>query len=371
MATPVAAVVLLLSIFNGLEDMVRTLYKAVDADLIVTPAEGSTLRISDIDTVAMRQIDGIRRFSLSLEQGVMVEAGEQLAIVPLKGVDQNFGATLPMGETIVLGTFTTQLGESNSLVMGSTALQQLGIAPSQAVGTPVNLYAINRKRISSLLPIGGYTRRTLPVAGVYNLDEENGKRIYTSLRMAQQLFNYPDRISAIELSLEADASPKQVIAELERCAKVGIRCLTREQSNSIYRLMALEKWGVFFIAVVVMLIASLSIVGTLVMVIIDKERDMQTMRTLGASPAMIRDIFVAEGHIMAAISLVAGVLLGSALALAQQHWGMVGIDTQTLLISAYPVEVHLSDILLTIVSYIVIAHIVIKLTVRATTRHQI
>ena len=104
---------------------------------------------------------------------------------------------------------------------------------------------------------------------------------------------------------------------------------------------------------------------------IDKERDMQTMRTLGASPAMIRDIFVAEGHIMAAISLVAGVLLGSALALAQQHWGMVGIDTQTLLISAYPVEVHLSDILLTIVSYIVIAHIVIKLTVRATTRHQI
>ncbi len=371
MATPVAAVVLLLSIFNGLEDMVRTLYKAVDADLIVTPAEGSTLRISDIDTVAMRQIDGIRRFSLSLEQGVMVEAGEQLAIVPLKGVDQNFGATLPMGKTIVLGTFTTQLGESNSLVMGSTALQQLGIAPSQAVGTPVNLYAINRKRISSLLPIGGYTRRTLPIAGVYNLDEENGKRIYTSLRMAQQLFNYPDRISAIELSLEADASPKQVIAELERCAKVGIKCLTREQSNSIYRLMALEKWGVFFIAVVVMLIASLSIVGTLVMVIIDKERDMQTMRTLGASPAMIRDIFVAEGHIMAAISLVAGVLLGSALALAQQHWGMVGIDTQTLLISAYPVEVHMSDILLTIVSYIVIAHIVIKLTVRATTRHQI
>ena len=150
-----------------------------------------------------------------------------------------------------------------------------------------------------------------------------------------------------------------------------VRALTRNESNSIYRLMALEKWGVFFIALVVMLIASLSIVGTLVMVIIDKQQDMHTMRTMGASPALIRDIFIAEGPLMAAISLVGGVVLGGALALAQQHWGMVGIDTQTLLISAYPVEVHLSDILLTIVSYILIAHIVIKLTVRAATRHQI
>jgi lipoprotein-releasing system permease protein len=243
--------------------------------------------------------------------------------------------------------------------------------PSSAVGQQVNLYAINRKRISSLLPIGGYTRRTMPIAGVYNIDEENGRRIYTSLRMAQQLLNYPNRISAVEFSLSADASPKEVAAQIAQCASVEVRALTRNESNSIYRLMALEKWGVFFIALVVMLIASLSIVGTLVMVIIDKQQDMHTLRTMGASPALIRDIFIAEGHLMAAISLVGGVVLGGALALAQQHWGMVGIDTQTLLISAYPVEVHLSDILLTIVSYIIIAHIVIKLTVRATTRHQI
>ena len=371
MATPVAAVVLLLSIFNGLEDMVRSLYKAVDADLIVLPAEGTTMRVSDIDTMAMRRIEGVKSFSLSLEQGVMAEVGEQRVIVPLKGVDEHFGATLPMGGCVVIGTFTTQLDDSNSLVVGSTALQQLGVLPSSAMGQEVNLYAINRKRISSLLPIGGYTRRTMPIAGVYNLDEENGKRIYTSLRMAQQLFNYPDRISAIELSLQPEASPKQVIAELERCATANIKILSREQSNSIYRLMALEKWGVFLIALVVMLIASLSIVGTLVMVIIDKQHDMHTMRTMGATPALIRDIFVAEGHQMAAISLVSGVALGSLLALAQQYWGMVGIDTQTLLISAYPVEVHLSDILLTMACYAVIAHIVIKLTVRATTRHQI
>ena len=371
MATPVAAVVLLLSIFNGLEDMVRSLYKVIDADIIVTPAEGTTLRVEDIDTAAMRRINGVEYLTLSLEQGVMAEVGEQRTIVQLKGVDEAFRATLPIAESVVLGTFTTQLDDSNSLVVGSTALQQLGVMPSSAVGQQVNLYAINRKRISSLLPIGGYTRRTMPIAGVYNIDEENGRRIYTSLRMAQQLLNYPNRISAIEFSLSADASPKEVAAQIAQCAAVEVRALTRNESNSIYRLMALEKWGVFFIALVVMLIASLSIVGTLVMVIIDKQQDMHTLRTMGASPALIRDIFIAEGHLMAAISLVGGVVLGGALALAQQHWGMVGIDTQTLLISAYPVEVHLSDILLTIVSYIIIAHIVIKLTVRATTRHQI
>ena len=135
--------------------------------------------------------------------------------------------------------------------------------------------------------------------------------------------------------------------------------------------MALEKWGVFGIAVVVMIIASLSIVGTLVMVIIDKRHDVQTLRTMGARSDFVRGIFIAEGRVMALLSLALGLVLGAGLALGQQHFGFVGIDSTTLSVSAYPVEVHLTDVVLTVVAYVAVSLIVVNLTVRAVMRENI
>ncbi len=366
MAVPVAAIILLLSIFNGLERMTSDLYRAVDADLKVIPASGTTFLVESIDTAALRGVEGIAGFSLQLEQSALAEYEGRQTIATVKGVERHFKDVIPIADRVLAGSFTTEFDDNDCLVAAHGVAQELRLMTRTSVGKQISLYAINRKRISTLVPIGGYTRRDLPMVGIYSIDQDNSADIYTSLRCAQGLFNYPNRASSIEISLLPTASLSGVKRAVEQLCGEGFKVQTRYQSNSIYRLMALEKWGVFIIAMVVMAVASLSIVGTLVMVIIDKRDDIATLRTLGAKQSLTRSIFISEGRLMALISLAIGVVLGVGLTLVQQIFGVVRLNTATLMIDAYPVELQPLDVALTIISYLAIALLIISGTVRQT-----
>ena len=366
MAVPVAAIVLLLSIFNGLEDMTREQFRSVDPDVTITPQQGTTFALASLDAKALRGVEGVEALSFALEQSALAEAKDKRAIITVMGVDKEYKQVIPIADNIITGTFTTSLDEADCVVASNGVMYDLDMLNTSAIGQTLRLYAINRSRISTLLPIGGYTRRELPLTGIYTSTvNDSHTTAITSLRAAQSLFNYPDRASSVLVKIAADADANDVAKALQSVAGEEFKVRTREQSNSIYRLMALEKWGVFFIAMLVMVIASLSIVGTLVMVMIDKRDDMQTLRTLGATRRFVCDIFISEGHLMAFVSLIIGLVLGVVLALAQQIFGFVGIDAQTLLINAYPVRLSLVDVVLTAVAYIIISYVVINLTVRA------
>lgn len=364
MATPVAAMVILLSVFNGLEGMVRTLYRAVDADITIRAAEGTVFDAAAVDTAAIRAAEGVETLSLVLEQGAMAEVGDRRTIVRLRGVERTYEDVVPVAQTIYGGTFAVSVDDSRSVVLGHRTAQELGMS-RQAAGDMVTLYAINRTRFSSLLPVGGYTRRTLPVAGFYSIDDENGDVAYVSLDVAQDMFNYEGRASSVAVKLAAGADADAVTERLQRIAGEGMEVLTRERSNSIYRLMALEKWGVFAVALIVLVVASLTVVGTIVMIMIDKRDDAATLRMMGANRATVRDIFVGEGHLLAVVSLVLGVAAGVGLTLLQQTVGLVRLQTATLMVDIYPVELHAADVLLTAAAYIVVTHVVTRLTVGA------
>ena len=364
MATPVAAMVILLSVFNGLEGMVRTLYRAVDADITIRAAEGTVFDVAAVDTAAIRAAEGVETLSLVLEQGAMAEVGDRRTIVRLRGVERTYEDVVPVAQTIYGGTFAVGVDDSRSVVLGHRTAQELGMS-RQAAGDMVTLYAINRTRFSSLLPVGGYTRRTLPVAGLYSIDDENGDVAYVALDVAQDMFNYEGRASSVAVKLAAGADADAVAERLQRIAGEGMEVLTRERSNSIYRLMALEKWGVFAVALIVLVVASLTVVGTIVMIMIDKRDDAATLRMMGANRATVRDIFVGEGHLLAGVSLVLGVAAGVGLTLLQQTVGLVRLQTATLMVDIYPVELHAADVLLTAAAYIVVAHVVTRLTVGA------
>lgn len=364
MATPVAAMVILLSVFNGLEGMVRTLYRAVDADITIRAAEGTIFDAAAVDTAAIRAAEGVETLSLVLEQGAMAEVGDRRTIVRLRGVERTYEDVVPVAQTIYGGTFAVGVDDSRSVVLGHRTAQELGMS-RQAAGDMVTLYAINRTRFSSLLPVGGYTRRALPVAGFYSIDDENGDVAYVSLDVAQDMFNYEGRASSVAVKLAAGADADAVAERLQRIAGEGMEVLTRERSNSIYRLMALEKWGVFAVALIVLVVASLTVVGTIVMIMIDKRDDAATLRMMGANRATVRDIFVGEGHLLAGVSLVLGVAAGVGLTLLQQTVGLVRLQTATLMVDIYPVELHAADVLLTAAAYIVVAHVVTRLTVGA------
>ena len=371
MAIPVAAIILLLSIFNGLERMALNNLKSVDPDLSITPREGTTFRVEELPSALLDDLADVEQYSFILEQSALAQMGASRAVVQVRGVDEGYTSVVPVAKNILVGEFTTRAEEDDYVVAAHGVMQDLSSLRTTAIGESMQLYAINRTRISTLLPVGGYTRRELPIAGIYSIDEDNRSLVITSLKAAQSLFNYADRASAVEIRLREGASPLRLAEQLQAAVGEHFDVRTREERNSIYRLMALEKWGVFCIAVLVMIVASLSIVGTLVMVIIDKRDDVRTLRTLGARRDFVRDIFTAEGLLMALLSLVLGLVLGAGLALLQQHFGFVGIDAQTLQVNAYPVEVHLQDILLTVVAYAAVSYIVVKLTVRALMRDNI
>ena len=364
MATPVAAMVILLSVFNGLEGMVRSLYAAVDADITVRAAEGTTFELARVDTAAMRAAAGVEALAPVLEQGAMAEAAGRSTIVRLRGIGEEYGRVVPVAQTVYNGTFTVAVGEGRSAVVGHRTAQELGMS-RQSAGDTVAFYAINRARISSLLPVGGYTRRALPVAGFYSIDDENGDVAFVSMDEAQRIFNYAGRASALVVKVADGADADEVAARLQEIAGGGMAVLTRERSNSIYRLMALEKWGVFAVALLVLAVASLTVVGTIVMIMIDKRDDAATLRTMGASRAMVRAVFVGEGNLLAAVSLVLGLVLGVGLTLLQQTVGLVRLQTATLMVDVYPVELHAADVVLTAVAYAAVAHVVTRLTVGA------
>ena len=366
MAVPVAALVVLLSVFNGLEGMVTSLYKAVDADLSITPSAGTTLSVEELPADVIARTRGVEAFSFTLEQGAMVEMDGRRAIVRLKGVDENYTRVLPIAERIASGEMSLKEGE---MVVASGVMNDLGIA-SNRIGSEVRLFAIDRTRFSTIVPISGYSMQTKRIVGAYNIDEDNAHVALIPLSEAQRLLRYNDRISKVEIKLSPDAKPSHTAKLLQQSLGEGVRVLTREQSNSLYRLMALEKWGVFGIAALVLLIASLSIVGTIVMAMIEKRDDVQTLRTMGANEQLISRIFIGEGLLMAAISGTAGVAIGVALSLMQQHLGLIRLDAVSLAIDAYPVELRWGDVAISAAVYFAIALCVIRATVGAVMRRE-
>ena len=364
MAMPVAAIIVLLAVFNGLESKVRRLYHAIDADITVTAAEGTTFVIDAAKIEALRQMEGVASLTLTLEQGAMAESKGRRSIVRLKGVDTLYNQTIPLSQQILSGEMLTQRNGKDYVVASIGVLQELGMGQG-SIGDTVSIYTINRNRFSTLLPAGGYSRLDAPLMGVFALDENNNSLLLTSLSAAQRLLNYPDRASTIELRIDDERAASTIATRIETLLGDEMRVLTRYQSNSIYRLMALEKWGIFAVAALVMAIASMSIVGTLIMVIIDKQDDIATLRTLGLTPRSIRQIFTAEGYLMTLISLAIGLAIGLLLTLAQQHLGLIRLNATAIGIDAYPVELQWGDVVATIAAYAAVAVTMVNLTIRA------
>ena len=194
-AVPVAAMIVLLSVFNGFEQLVRSMNSHFDADLTLTPREGQTFGIESLDTAALRRLPGVEAVSLALEQSALMEYRGRQAMVTVRGVADGYDRVVPVAECITAGDYAVRLGDLDRLVVGRGVAYELGLRSlGESDGV---LYALRRTGFSSLLPVEGYTRRQAEVAGVFAADAQtDGRYLFTSLRLAQELFSYPDRASA-------------------------------------------------------------------------------------------------------------------------------------------------------------------------------
>lgn len=364
-AIPVAAMVILLSVFNGFETLVKSMYSAFDAELTLTPRRGQTFSVTDLDTAALRRIPGVGALSLTLEQSVLLEHGGRQATATLRGVDDSYGEVFDLSDAVVTGEWRVRLGDLERLVIGQSMAWMLGIR--SLADADVTMYAVRRGSFSTLLPMDNYTRRTEPVGGVYVLDLDTERTyVLTSLRLAQSLFETPDRVSAVQIRLTPEASPERTREAVAASAGDGFQVRTRDELRaSFYRIMTYEKWGIFFIALLVLVVASFSVVGALSMLIVEKRGDVETLRALGADTDLIRSIFRTEGLLICGLGGVIGLVVGVTLSLLQQHLGLIEIPAESFLTKSYPVEFRLTDLVAVAAAFAVVAALLANVTVRS------
>lgn len=365
---PVAAMIILMSVFNGFAGLVDGMQSAFDADLEVRPREGKTFMTDALPTDSIRSIEGVRGVSFALEQSALAEYGGRQVVITVRGVDDNYTDVLPMTDYVQTGEFELRLGEIEQACVGSSVAYRLGVRTF--LDTPLNLYSPRRGEISTLLPIDAYTHRRTWPSGVFMIsgDVDDGY-ILTTIELAQSLFDYDGRASQLLVDVRDEASLERTRQAVQRAVGDDFKVVTRlEQQAALYRIMKYEKWGIFFISLLVLIIASFSIVGSLAMLIIDKRDNITTLRAIGARTEFVRSIFTGQGALIGLLGAAIGLVLGVGICWAQQHFGLIEMPGTTFVVRYYPVEMKLTDISLIIAAMAIVTMAITQLTVRTMIR---
>ena len=364
-AIPVMAMVILLSVFNGFEGLIKSMYRSFDPDIRITPVRGKVFPIDSLPRERFLAIDGVRDAAYALEDNAVFEYRDRQAFGTMCGVDSLYRQVVPLDSLRTEGVFQLQFGDFPEAYVGQGMAYALGIRVN--LNSPISVYVPRRGRVSPLLPYSFYKKQNIFPSGVFALEAEvDGKYVIVPLHFAQELLDYPGQASSVAIRLEADASPQRVQQQIGQWLGDDYKIQSRyQQKESFYRIMMYEKWGIYFIILLVLVIASFSLIGSLVMLIIEKRKDSQTLVTMGADTKLLRKIFVAEGMLIYLIGAGGGWLHGVALALAQQQFVVLKLSGETFLIDAYPVEVHPSDLAWVIVTFVSVSYLISVLTVRA------
>ena len=315
-----------------------------------------------------RSVEGVEAAAPYLEQMVVVSASGRRTTVTLRGVDSTYISVAPLDEYMVRGEYRL-LGERDTATMRRRDVLVAGYGVAAELGMPrldgdVELYAVNRRQFSSLLPAAGISRLRAALGGVFMVNADIDRRyVLCDLDAARRLLNYPGRISHMALRLGAGADRERVRSRVETIFGEGYDIRTRDQKNdSLLRIMAYEKRSIFIIAFMVTLVAAFSLVGAVVMLLTDKRRDMATLRALGMTRRYVSRIFVGEGMLITLAGGGAGILAGLALCWAQRRYDLVAIPGATT-VGSYPVSIEWADVAATAAAVVVVGYVVSRLTV--------
>ncbi len=366
-AVPVAAMVILMSVFNGFESLVRSTYVAVDADVELRAQGGARpdiFVVSDANRSAVEAVEGVAAASYTLERQALLEYNGRRCAASLRGVDANYASVVPILDHVKLGEGAVCEGAGQGILLGAGTAYTLGVY--SVSGNGLTIHSLGGGGVGSMLPPVMRSEQ-MPVCGIFSIDSDsdNGHAII-SLQAAERLFATGGRADAIMVRAEGGVSAERLCERLERELGEGVGASTREQKNSaFYRIMRYEKWGIFFISVLVLVIASLSIVGAVVMLIVEKRDEQTTLHALGADRRFLRGIFVREGVLISGVGGVSGLLLGVVVVLLQQGFGLVRLPAGAFIIDAYPVELQAADLAVIFVTFAIIAWGVSAVATRA------
>ena len=367
------AMVCTLSVFNGFQDMVATFFTAFDPQIKITSVKGKVFDGSEPVFAEIRTMPEVAVYSESVEDNAMVQYKGRQAMAVIKGVEDNFDKLTPI-DSILFGRGELILHDEvvDYAIPGLQLLSTLGSGIRFL--DPLEIYAPKRgSRINMSNPMSSFVSDQLFSSGLtftVNQEKYDASYIITSIGFARRLFQYTNEVSAVNLRLTPDADENTVIKKLKEKLGDNFRVQNRyEQQADTFRIMEIEKLISYIFLTFILMIACFNVIGSLSMLIIDKKNDVQTLRNLGASDSQIVRIFLFEGRMISFIGAVSGVIIGLALCLIQQEYGIISLGTAgSFIVDAYPVSVHAWDVVLVFATVLIVGFISVWYPVRYLSR---
>ena len=372
-AIATAALVCILSVFNGFEEMVAGLFTAFDPELKVVPTEGKYMAADEEELELLRKNERIAVYTEVIEDNALLMMNNRQVMVTIKGVDDNFEDLTNINSILYGdGVFELHADVLDYGVAGVSVLQQLGV--SVDFDEPIKVFAPRSgERIDMADPRESFNEEELysPNVGfMVKQGKYDAHYVIAGIGFARRLFERQGYVTAIELRLKPKANVASVKSELKSLLGPKYEVLDRyEQQESTFKIMKIEKLISYIFLTFILMIACFNIIGSLSMLIIEKKDDAVTLRNLGANSRQISGIFMLEGRMISMLGATVGIVIGLILCLIQQEYEVVRFGSQegAYIIDAYPVSVHAWDVVLVFVTVVVVGFVSVWYPVKSFT----
>lgn len=349
------ALVVVLSVFNGLEEFIRSLYGSFDPDIKVVPIKGKSFVMDQNLIQDISSIEGIINVVKVIEDNAYVRYRDAEMFVKLKGVDENFLEDHRLDKNVVEGDLYLKRDHQMFAILGRGIQYTLNINHLNDI-YPLQLYYPKRRYRASLNPAQSVNRLNIMVAGIFAIEKQfDLSYIIVPLEFAENLMDYDGHITSLEIMVENKNNISEIKSEVGKKLGEQYKVLDSDQQHSaLIRAIKIEKLFVFLTFSFIIAVSAINIFFSLTMLAIDKKKDIAVLFSVGAGKTLIKRIFINEGAIIAFTGASLGMIIGVLVLLAQQKFGLVSMGIETSVIDSYPVQMKLSDFIFTAVTIIMI-----------------
>lgn len=372
MAIGTAALIIILSIYNGFDELVKSTLSNVEPDILIAPAKGKVFIPEGEAFDRIKANPMVGEYNLILQENVFVDYDGHQGIAKAKGVDRAFEEDSPLAEHITNGEFSLHKGQLPQMVVGAGLAYKMGMNPAFLASAEL-YFPIRDRNFSLANPAASIESVRMRPAGIFSVNQQiDNDLMILPIEQMRQLLGYEDEVSGIEIRLaEGSTTAKDLraaIKDIQNELGPDFKVLDRfRQNTSLYKMMRYEKAAIYLILIFVIIIIALNIFGSITMLIIEKKDDIETFRSLGATDKLLRRTFTLEGWLISLLGLAAGLVIGIGFSLAQQHFGFIKMPG-SFLVNAYPVILQWQDVLITIAGVALIGYIIALLPVRRNIR---
>lgn len=371
-AVVTASLIVVFSVFNGFEELVKSLYTDFYADVNISAAKGKIIHVNTAQIVNIKAVDGVATASLVVEEKALLMNGDYQSIVIVKGIDEANTSVNNISQHIVNGKFNTGTTGSPRLVLGSGVAYAISANVENSL-TPLVLNLPNKKA-TKFNSEEGFNSYSLYASGSYAVQQEfDDKYVFTNLPFLKyMLYMGADDYTAVEIKLTPKANTDKVIDKLKTLLGKDFVVATRYQQNqSLYSAMQVEKWVIYGVTCLILAIAAFNIIGALTMLVLEKQKDIAVLKAMGASNIVVRNIFLSEGLLLAIIGSAIGVLLATLICFLQLQFHLVPLQGGSFLIDYYPVKLLATDYVIVVATVFIIAIVAAYLPARKASEQSI